>query len=100
MSATARTSIYVGYDDETEEIAAKQLIISLMARAEIKGYTMYSAQGFWKGEEEKAIIVEVIGDSAELDFGLAEVAHGLRHNEWLTQESVYMVTELVDLVVF
>lgn len=100
MSATARTSIYVGYDDEDEERTAKAVIISLMSRAEIKGYTMYSAQGFWEGQEEKAIIIEVIGDNADLDFGLAEVAHSLRHNELLMQDSVYVVTELVDLVVF
>ena len=100
MSATARTSIYVGYEDEAEEITAKQVIIALMARAEIPGYTMYSAQGFWNGVEEKAIIVEVIGDTPDLDFGLAEVAHSLRFNELLEQESVFVVTELVDLVVY
>jgi hypothetical protein len=71
-----------------------------MRRAEIPGYTMYSAQGFWNGVEEKAVIVEVIGDDDNLDFGLAEVASSLRYNELLAQESVYVVREMVDLVVY
>ncbi len=99
MSATARTSIYVGYTDEPEEQTARALIQVYMRQADIQGYTVYSAEGWWNGIKERAIIIEVIGDNADLDFGLAEVAHRLRHNNLLTQESVYIVTALVDLVV-
>jgi hypothetical protein len=99
MAATARTTIYVGYADDAEETAAKTLIRTYMGQAEIEGYTIYSAEGWWKGERERAVIIEVIGDSADIDFGIGEVASRLRRNELLEQESVYIVTELVDLVV-
>lgn len=99
MSATTRTTIYVGYADDAEEITAKSLIRTYMQQAEIEGYTIYSAEGWWQGEREKAVIIEVIGDNADLDFGISEVASRLRHNELLEQDSVYIVTELVDLVV-
>jgi len=98
MSATARTSIYVGYDPVEVE-TARQFIIMAMRQAEIQGYTIYAASGFWNGIEESALVVEVIGDNSELDFALGEVAHRLRFNELLEQESVYVVREMVDLVV-
>jgi hypothetical protein len=98
MSATARTSIYVGYTS-VEEHVARALIRSYMLQAEIKGYTVYAAEGWWDGVKEQALVIEVIGDTENLDYGLTEVAHRLRYNEILPQESVYIVRELVDLVV-
>jgi len=98
MSATARTSIYIGCQDVEEHIA-RACIRVYMAQAGIEGYTLYSAEGWWSGSKENALVIEVIGDTADIDDGLTEVAHRLRGNEMLPQESVYMVRELVDLVV-
>jgi len=98
VSATARTSIYIGMQD-VEEYVARALVRVYMTQAEIKGYTLYSAEGWWNGSKENALIIEVIGDTGDLDYGLTEVAHRLRYNEMLPQESVYIVRELVDLVV-
>ncbi len=100
MSATARTNIYVSYTDDDEERTARAMIQVYMKQVEIAGYTVYSAEGWWNGTKEQAIVIEIIGDSGDLDFSISEVAHRLRHNELLTQEAVYVVTELVDLVVY
>ncbi len=99
MGATARTSIYVGYADKEDEMTARALIQVFMRQANLPDYTLYTAQGNWNGEVETAIIIEVIGDTAELNYGINEVAHRLRYNVAIKQDAVYIVRELVDLTV-
>jgi len=99
MSATARTTIYVGFHNEAEVETAKTFIKAACAQTGLDNYTIYDAEGVWKGGTELAVIIEVIGDSDSDDFLINELAHRLRYHEAFGQEAVYIVRELVDLVV-
>ena len=98
MSATARTSIYVGYHGD-EVAKAKELLVNQCARFDIKNYTIYDAEGYWNGKHEFALIIDIIGDDSDLTFALDQLARVLRYNMQFGQEAVYIVRSLIDLVV-
>ena len=97
MSATTCTRIYVGY--ARRDFDARIMVANILAECSVHNYTMYAAEGRWKGGEELALIIEVLGDSGEDDFAINEAAHVLRYNMDRPQEAVYIVRSLVDLVV-
>lgn len=98
MSTTRRTSIYVGYHGD-EVRAAKELIVSHCARFEITNYTVYDAEGYWNGDHEFAIVIDIIGDDPDLVHAIHKLAFTLRYNKEYGQEAVYIVRSLVELVV-
>jgi len=98
MSATARTSIYVGYPRAQEQSAAVRLY-ELLALAELKDCTIHKAVGFWRGKAERCFIIEIIGDSSEDDFNITFLADSLKNSRDFPQEAVYIVQHFVDLVV-
>ena len=97
MSATARTTVYVGYP--YADLDARLMVENILTECGVLNYTLFIGEGKWKGGCERAIIIEVLGDSGEDDFAINEAAHVLRYNMDRPQEAVYIVRELVDLVV-
>ncbi len=101
MGATQQTRIYFGVERSIEKTAAK-FVYNACIDAGLEGFTIYKGVGVWKGNPERAIIIEVIElpeDTVKLDLALAELANTLRHNWSFPQEAIYTVTTLVDLVV-
>jgi len=99
MSATVRTSIYIGYESADEVATVKAFIYKAMQDSEVEGFTIYTGEGVWRGEPETAIVIEVIGDDPDLDHKITEVAFRLKDLDGLEQESIYILREMVDMVV-
>jgi len=81
------------------DFEARLMIENILTECNVHSYTLYEAEGHWKGGEEIAFIIEVLGDEGADDFAINEAAHVLRYNAERPQEAVYIVRELVDLVV-
>lgn len=97
MSATAKTTVYVGYPNA--DLSALIMVENILHECGVFNYTLHIGFGHWKGGSERAFIIEVLGDSGEDDFAINEAAHVLKNNTDRPQEAVYIVRELVDLVV-
>lgn len=94
---TARTRIYVGYDPAVQGSAAIRLS-ELLTLFEID-CTVYKGVGRFNGKNERAIVIEIIGDSGEDDFNISLLAKSLKESRDFPQDEVWIVRELVDLVI-
>ncbi len=97
MSATKRTRIYVGYAPAVQGEAAIR-ISEILSLYHID-CTVYKGVGRFQGENERAYVIEIIGDEPIDEFNIEVLAKALKKNPDFPQDEVWIVTELVDLVV-
>ncbi len=61
--------------------------------------TVYKGVGRFNGENERAIVIEIIGNSGEDQLNINLLANALRYSPDFPQDEVWIVRELVDLVI-
>jgi len=79
--------------DEDLPIHKDEVIQFLDEKEEIEGFTIQESQGYWKGEVEDSVVIEIVNPSVTNESLQKELA------EEFKQESVMMV-ELKGNVVF
>ena len=86
--------LYRVYTEDKNRETTEETIKSLFS-----GFTLYQGLGFWKGEKEKSLVIEIIAeDNSETRENLLALGLALkRHNQ---QENVYLVESkiLTDLI--
>ena len=80
----------------TEDINQEQ--VQKIVDSYYQGYTMYKAQGFWKGIKENSLIVEIISEAQnELDNvrALASKIKDYNHQEAVLVETIANHSEFI-----
>lgn len=89
MKETYRYRLYT----ESKRVARLEELFN-----DIEGYTVYVANGVWKGIAEPSVIFEVVSDSLGMLSVLQTIAQIIRHEN--NQEAVLVTREQIEAFVF
>jgi len=89
-----RYEIYIGSDNSSRRISDSYLskVIEWANESFPEGYTLMSGRGYWKGESEECLMINVL---AEEDYLVPERLRKLK--EYLGQESILLSKYRVDV---
>jgi hypothetical protein len=72
--------------------------VAALASARFDGFTMYEAEGYWKGVPEKSLVVEILGSIGDFDLvvELGEAIKNFNHQESVLIQSATNHSDLIQ----